>query len=64
MRERGYKPVVRKGEMVFCRSEGQIGTRFASTRCSTMDELKRAQQTGKEFVDSIQQQGSAVPFKP
>jgi hypothetical protein len=64
MRERGYRPVVRNGEMVFCRSEGQIGTRFPSTRCSTMDQLKQAELTGKEYVNSIQQQGSAVPFKP
>jgi len=63
MRERGYKPVLRKGEMVFCRSEGQIGTRFPSTRCSTLDELNRAEQTGKEYVNSIQQQASPTPFK-
>jgi hypothetical protein len=63
MRSRGYKPVTRNGTMVFCRAEGEIGTHFQRTRCSTLDELKQAELSGKEFVNSIQQQGSAVPFK-
>jgi hypothetical protein len=63
MRGRGYKPVNRNGTLVFCRSEGQIGTHFERTRCNTIDELKQAELTGKEFVNSIQQQGSPTPFK-
>jgi hypothetical protein len=49
--------------MVFCRLEGEIGTHFQRTRCSTLDDLKQAELSGKDFVNSIQQQGSAVPFK-
>ena len=63
MRGRGYKPVMRNGTLVFCRSEGQIGTHFEQTRCSTIDALKRAELTGKEYVDSLQKQGSPTPFK-
>jgi hypothetical protein len=63
MRGRGYKPVNRKGTLVFCRDEGEIGTHFQRTRCSTLDQLKQAELSGKEYVNSIQQQGSAVPFK-
>ena len=63
MRGRGFKPVTRKGTMVFCRAEGEIGTHFQRTRCSTLEELKEAQLSGKEYVNSLQQQGSAVPFK-
>jgi hypothetical protein len=63
MRGRGFKPVTRNGTMLFCRDEGQIGTHFQRTRCSTLEQLKQAEQTGKEYVNSIQQQGSAVPFK-
>jgi hypothetical protein len=63
MRSRGYKPVTRNGTMVFCRPEGEIGTHFQRTRCSTLDDLKQAELSGKDFVNSIQQQGSAVPFK-
>ncbi|MEA3138002.1 MAG: hypothetical protein QOK23_171 [Gammaproteobacteria bacterium] len=63
MRGRGYKPVNRNGTLVFCRSEGQIGTHFERTRCNTIDELKQAELTGKEYVNSIQQQGSPTPFK-
>jgi hypothetical protein len=63
MRGRGYKPVNRNGTLVFCRDEGEIGTHFQRTRCSTLKQLKDAELTGKEYVNSIQQQGSAVPFK-
>jgi hypothetical protein len=63
MRGRGYKPVNRNGTLVFCRSEGEIGTHFERTRCNTIDELKQAELTGKEYVNSIQQQGSPTPFK-
>jgi hypothetical protein len=62
MRGRGYKPVNRNGILVYCRSEGQIGTHFEKQRCSTMDELKNAELTGKEYVNSIQQQGSSTIF--
>ena len=62
MRARGYKPVNRNGILVYCRSEGQIGTHFEKQRCNTMDELKNAELTGKEYVNSIQQQGSSTPF--
>jgi hypothetical protein len=63
MRGRGFKPVNRNGTLVFCRDEAEIGTHFQRTRCSTLDQLKQAELTGKEYVNSIQQQGSAVPFK-
>jgi len=63
MRGRGFKPVNRNGMLVFCRDEAEIGTHFQRTRCSTLDQLKQAELTGKEYVNSIQQQGSAVPFK-
>ena len=63
MRGRGYKPVTHNGTTLFCRAEGEIGTHFQRTRCSTLDELRAAELSGKEYVDSIQQQGSAVPFK-
>ena len=62
MRARGYKPVNRNGILVYCRSEGQIGTHFEKQRCNTMDELKNAELTGKEYVNSIQQQGSSTIF--
>ncbi len=63
MRSRGYKPVNRNGTLVFCRDEAEIGSHFQRTRCSTLKQLKDAELSGKEFVNTIQQQGSAVPFK-
>jgi hypothetical protein len=64
MRGRGYKPVNRNGTLVFCRDEGEIGTHFVRTRCSTLDELKQAELSGKDFINQIQQQGSPTQFKP
>ena len=63
MRARGYKPVNRKGVLVFCRPEGEIGTHFQRERCSTLDQLKDAERSGQDYVNQLQQQGSAVPFK-
>jgi hypothetical protein len=63
MRGRGYKPVLRNGTMVFCHAERQLGSHFEVTRCNTIDELNRAEQSGKEYVNSIQQQGSPTQFK-
>jgi hypothetical protein len=63
MRGRGYKPVKRNGTLVFCRSEGELGSHFERQRCNTIDELKQAELSGKEYVNSIQQQGSPTPFK-
>jgi len=64
MRGRGYKPINRNGILVFCRSEGQLGSHFERTRCNTLDELKNAELTGQEYTKQIQQQGSPTPFKP
>jgi hypothetical protein len=63
MRGRGYKPVNRNGTLVFCREENEIGSHFSRTHCSTLKQLKDAELSGKDYVNSLQQQGSAVPFK-
>jgi hypothetical protein len=64
MRGRGYKPVKQHdGSLVFCRAEGQIGTHFETVHCNTLDELNRMELNSKEYVNTIQQQGSPVPFK-
>jgi hypothetical protein len=63
MRGRGYKPINRNGILVFCRSEGQLGSHFERTRCNTLDELRNAELTGREYTQQIQQQGSPTPFK-
>jgi hypothetical protein len=63
MRARGYKPVNRKGILVFCRPEGEIGTHFQRERCNTLDELKDAERTGQDYTNQIQQQGSPTPFR-
>lgn len=63
MRARGYKPVNRKGILVFCRPEGELGTHFQRERCNTLDQLRDAERTGQDYVNQIQQQGSATPFK-
>lgn len=64
MRSRGYKPVNRKGMLVFCRDEGELGTHFVHARCSTLDQLRQAELSGKDFANQLQQQGSPTEFKP
>ena len=64
MRGRGYRPINRNGILVFCRTEGQIGTHFERSRCNTIDELKNAELTGQEYTKQIQQQASPTPFNP
>ena len=63
MRGRGYKPVNRNGTLVFCRDEGELGSHFQRTHCSTLKQLKDAEQSGQEYVNSIKQQGSPTQFK-
>jgi hypothetical protein len=64
MRGRGYKPVKQHdGTLTFCRAEGQIGTHFEVTHCNTFDELNRMELNAKDYTNTVQQQGSAVPFK-
>jgi hypothetical protein len=64
MRGRGYKPVKQHdGSLTFCRAEGQIGTHFEVTHCNTFDELNRMELNAKDYTNTVQQQGSAVPFK-
>lgn len=63
MRSRGYKPQTRNGTMVFCRSEGEIGSHFERVHCNTLKELNDAEQSGKDYVKSIQQQASPTQFK-
>jgi hypothetical protein len=64
MRARGYKPINRNGILVFCRSEGELGSHFERSRCNTLDELKNAERTGQEYTKYIQQQASPTPFLP
>ncbi len=47
----------------FAATKASIGSHFQRTHCSTLKQLKDAELSGKEYVISIQQQGSAVPFK-
>jgi hypothetical protein len=63
MRARGYKPLNRNGILVFCRSEGELGSHFERTRCSTLDELKDAERSGQQYTNQIQHQGSPTEFK-
>jgi hypothetical protein len=63
MRARGYKPVNRKGILVFCRPEGELGTHFQRERCNTLDELKDAERSGQDYANQLQQQGSPTQFK-
>jgi hypothetical protein len=53
MRSRGYKTVKRNGKLMFCHDEGAIGTNFQRTSCSTLEQLKEAELSSPEYVNSI-----------
>jgi len=50
----GYKPVGRNGEVFYCRSEAQTGSRFASMTCKTADQIKQIQQLSKDMLTTQQ----------
>jgi hypothetical protein len=50
----GYKPVGRNGEVLYCRSEEEIGSRFKKTHCKTADQMKQLTQDSKDMAATAQ----------
>jgi hypothetical protein len=51
--KQGYKPVVHRGETVYCRKEMLTGSRFASQVCLTDRQIKDMQQRAKDDLQSV-----------
>ena len=48
-----YKPRLRDGETVYCRKEGEKGTRFMKTSCYTLAELRYKLEAEKAAADDL-----------
>lgn len=51
----GYKPETTKGgEVVYCKKEASIGSRFETKQCRTFDQLRNDALSGKEYLENLQ----------
>jgi hypothetical protein len=57
LRNLGYKPEVRKGETIYCRSEALVGTRFPTKVCGTADQLDQITTDDKDATLRLQRAG-------
>jgi hypothetical protein len=56
----GWKPEKNSnGLTVYCRSEASLGTRFATKRCSSAEEIERLARDSRESLTHAQRQGTA-----
>jgi hypothetical protein len=60
-RAKGYKPVVRHGETLYCRRETVLGSHFESNICRTPTDLEAAERSGQFYLEQNQHVG--VPPK-
>jgi hypothetical protein len=57
----GYKPEVHGGEVVFCRKEAVLGSRFEKKMCSTADALDQQMSTAQEMASQAQRNSTISP---
>jgi hypothetical protein len=57
----GYKPEVRGGEVVFCRKEAVLGSRFEKKICNTADALEQQMNNAQEMASQAQRNSTLSP---
>jgi hypothetical protein len=51
----GYKPETTKaGDILYCKRETAVGTRFETKQCRTFDQLRDEALRGKEYLEQMQ----------
>lgn len=55
--KRGYKPVRRNGEILYCRSETLTGTHFKNTVCLSAAQMATAERNNQESIDQLGKAG-------
>jgi hypothetical protein len=50
----GYKPELHNGEILFCRKETVVGSRFDQKICNTSDQLENVANTAREQAAKVQ----------
>jgi hypothetical protein len=53
----GYKPEMHGEELVFCRKEAQLGSRFERKVCSTADAIEQQATLAQELTERTQRMG-------
>lgn len=56
----GYKPVGRNGQVYYCRSESQTGSRFATMICKSAEQIKQHTQDSKDLLSEKQRAGGCA----
>ena len=52
---KGYRPETRNGEKVYCKTEGELGSRIATKKvCGTVDEWQSREQDSKDAAARVQ----------
>jgi hypothetical protein len=59
LRAAGYKPEVHNGEILFCRKETVVGSRFDQKICNTSDQLENIANTAREQAVKAQRNVSS-----
>jgi hypothetical protein len=57
----GYKPEMHGEELVFCRREAQLGSRFERKVCSTADAIEQQATLAQELTERTQRMGVGNP---
>jgi len=50
-RHAGYQPRTVKGQLLYCRDEGQVGTRFSHSVCLSEEDLKSRAEINQQVKD-------------
>lgn len=57
----GYKPELHGEQLVFCRREAQLGSRFERKVCSTAESLEQQATLAQELTERTQRMGVSSP---
>jgi hypothetical protein len=60
-RAAGYKPEVHDGNVVFCRREAELGSRFDKKVCTTAHLLEQQMSQAQDTLSSAQRNGTLMP---
>jgi hypothetical protein len=57
LRKRGYKPMMYRGERVYCRKEALTGSNLTSKVCLTAKQIDDLERSGKDILNGNRQGG-------
>jgi hypothetical protein len=63
MLSQGYKPKKGRGDdVLYCRSEAQMGSHFEKTVCLTAQQIKQRTQDSREITERLETNGGSKPL--